>query len=225
MISELYKFVFLFIFFFTILYYQTNNLKTFTNLSYVIITIFIILFGYYYKYVLDEIQLKCIISDKNGEIYCVRDRKQIKKAANLLATVTYKCKLMVDYMAQKHPDDERTQRLVKGFKADKISETLPTSELTAYSENKGEKIAFCLNKTKENNENLIDVNTLTFVALHELSHIMTESIGHKQDFWENFKFLLVNAKEAGIYEPVNYKNNPKEYCGMTITDNPYFDFK
>ena len=34
-------------------------------------------------------------------------------------------------------------------------ETLPTSKFTAYSENKGEKIAFCLNK-KGDNENLID---------------------------------------------------------------------
>ena len=31
-------------------------------------------------------------------------------------------------------------------------ETLPTSGYTAYSENKGEKIAFWLNKTKRENE-------------------------------------------------------------------------
>ena len=99
---------------------------------------------------------------------------------------------------------------------------LPTSELTAFSENKGEKIAFCLNTTKEGNK-LIDINTLTFVALHELSHIMTVSIGHKQEFWQNFKFLLQNAKIAGIYDPINYKKNPKQYCGMNIHDNPYYD--
>jgi hypothetical protein len=193
---------------FTIIYYQTNYLKKFTILSYGLIFLFFFVFIYYYKYVLEEIQLKCIISDKNGEIYCVRDRKKVKKAANLLATVVIKCQKMVDYMAEKHPDDERTKRLIQGFRSDKISETLPTSELTAYSENKGEKIAFCLNKDKENNDQLIDINTLTFVALHELSHIMTESIGHKQDFWQNFKFLLQNAKEASIYNPIDYKKKP-----------------
>jgi hypothetical protein len=102
-------------------------------------------------------------------------------------------------------------------------ETLPTSEMTAYSENKGEKLAFCLNKTKNDNTQLIDLNTLTFVAFHELSHIMTKSIGHKQDFWNNFKFLLENAKSAGIYQPVDYKKNPEAYCGMDLTDNPYYD--
>ena len=50
------------------------------------------------------------------------------------------------------------------------------------------------------NENLIDEHTLTFVAIHELSHVMTKSIGHKQEFWDNFKFFLENAKEAKIHD-------------------------
>jgi hypothetical protein len=170
----------------------------------------------------DAFNLKCIIASKDGNRYCVREREKLELAADLLASVTQKCKEMVAYMKEKHPDDPRVVRLVEGFNPKKISETLPTSELTAYSENKGEKIAFCLNTTKDGNK-LIDVNTLTFVALHELSHIMTESIGHKQDFWQNFKFLLTNAKEANIYHPVDYKNNPQQYCGMTINDNPYYD--
>jgi hypothetical protein len=170
----------------------------------------------------DAFNLKCIIASKDGNTYCVREREKLELAANLLADVTQKMKDMVAYMKQTHPKDPRTIRLVEGFNPKKINETLPTSTLTAYSENKGEKLAFCLNTTKEGNK-LIDLNTLTFVALHELSHIMTESIGHKQDFWQNFKFLLENAKVSGIYEPVDYKKKPKEYCGMKINDNPYYD--
>ena len=170
----------------------------------------------------DAFNLKCIIASKDGNTYCVREREKLELAANLLADVTQKMKDMVAYMKQTHTEDPRTIRLVEGFNPKKINETLPTSELTAYSENKGEKLAFCLNTTKEGNK-LIDLNTLTFVALHELSHIMTESIGHKQEFWQNFKFLLENAKVAGIYHPVDYKKKPKEYCGMKINDNPYYD--
>jgi len=170
----------------------------------------------------DEYNLKCVIASKDGNRYCVRDRKHVQSAANLLSSVTTNCSKMVAYMKQTHPDDPRVKRLVEGFNPRAISETLPTSELTAYSENKGQKIAFCLNKSK-NGSKLIDLNTLTFVALHELSHIMTSSIGHKQDFWENFKFLLENAKKAGIYNPEDYKKNPQEYCGDKIDDNPYFD--
>jgi len=152
----------------------------------------------------------------------VRERERLNESADLLAVVTGKCKELVIYMNKKYGDEPRVQRLVKGFNPQKISETLPTSSLTAYSENKGEKIAFCLNKTKGDTE-LIDISTLTFVAIHELSHIMTSSIGHMQEFWQNFKFLLENAKAAKIYIPVDYKKNPEGYCGMTITDNPYYD--
>jgi len=172
----------------------------------------------------DAFNLKCIISDVDGEKYCVRERAQMQLAADLLANVTQKMKDIVSYCAQKYPDDENIQRLVQKFNPTKISETLPTSEYTAYSENKGEKLAFCLNKQKSGTK-LIDINTLTFVAIHELAHIMTISEGHKQEFWQNFKFLLEQAKSANIYDPVDYKKNPEPYCGMEITDNPYYDFK
>ena len=183
---------------------------------------FILLFCLRIYYESDAFNLKCIIASKDGNRYCVRERVKLELAANLLASVTEKCKKMVSYMKEKHADDDRVKRLVEGFNPKRVSETLPTSELTAYSENKGEKLAFCLNTTKEGNK-LIDINTLTFVALHELSHIMTESVGHKQDFWQNFKFMLQNAKEAGIYYPIDYKKEPQQYCGMTINDNPYYD--
>ena len=170
----------------------------------------------------DAFNLKCIIATKDGNTYCVREREKLELAADLLANVTSKCKQLVQYMKQKYPNDPRVTRLVEGFNPKSISETLPTSEMTAYSENKGEKIAFCLN-TEKDNDTLIDLNTLTFVALHELSHIITTSIGHKQDFWQNFKFLLENAVAINIYNPIDYKKKPKKYCGMDINDNPYYD--
>jgi hypothetical protein len=156
----------------------------------------------------------------------VRDRSKIKDAADLLAKTTEKCKQLVEYVRQKYPQDEMVHRLVKGFNPQRVVEILPTSEYTAYSENKGEKIAFCLNPVKKGNkDDLIDEHTLMFVAIHELSHVGTKSIGHKTEFWDNFKFLLQNAKEAGIHEPVDYTKKPVEYCSMTIKDNPYFDNK
>ena len=181
--------------------------------------LFLCLIIYYQS---DAFDLKCIIASKDGNRYCVREREKMELAANLLADVTQKMNDTVAFIKQKHPEDPRTIRLVQGYNPKKISETLPTSELTAFSENKGEKLAFCLNKSK-NGTKLIDINTLTFVALHELSHIATKSVGHNQEFWQNFKWVLENAKEAGIYSPVDYKKYPEEYCGMTINDNPYYD--
>ena len=198
-------------------------MKNLDILGYIVLFSIIGLIIYLYINNLSEFQLKCIVSDEDGNKYCVRERSKIDEAADLLAKTTQKCKQLVEYMKNKYPDKDNVKRLVDGFNPKKIMETLPTSKFTAYSENKGEKIAFCLNKKKHDNDNLIDESTLTFVAIHELSHVMTVSIGHKSEFWENFKFLLENAKEAGIHEPVDYKQQPKEYCGMKIHDNPYYD--
>ena len=130
---------------------------------------------------------------------------------------------LVNYLNKNDPDNEITKRLVEGFNPQRCMETLPTSEHKAYSENKGEKLAFCLNKSNKNNKQLIDKNTLMFVALHELSHIGTDEVGHTEKYWNNFKYILEQAVAAGIYKPVDYSKSPEGYCGMTITDNPYYN--
>ena len=193
-------------------------------LVYAIVIFVLISCAYVYYKNNDMFQLKCIVSTVDGNKYCVREREKLQEAADLLASVTQKCKSLVDYMTQKHPNDERTELLKNGFNPKKIMETLPTSSYTAYSENKGEKIAFCLSPKKKDGEDvLIDEHTLTFVAIHELSHVCTKSVGHKTEFWENFKFLLENANEANIHEPRDYGKEPKRYCSMDIQDNPYYD--
>jgi hypothetical protein len=170
----------------------------------------------------DIFQLKCIVSTIDGVKYCVRERKDIQQASDLLARITEKMKKLVDILDKKYPDKDNIRRLVKKFNPRKIVETLPTSEYTAYSENKGQKIAFCLNKKKEDNDNLIDENTLMFVALHEMAHVASESIGHNTEFWDNFTFLIGEAEEYNLYSPIDYSKKNAEYCGMTITSSPYF---
>jgi hypothetical protein len=184
--------------------------------------VFVIIVALKIYYESDAFNLKCIISNVDGNQYCVRERAKLQLAADLLAKTTQKLKKLVKHMAEKFPDRDNVKRLAKNFNPKRISETLPTSSYTAYSENKGEKLAFCTTTTKKG-DNLIDENTLTFVGIHEISHIMTKSVGHTSEFWQNFKFLLKNAISIQIYEPIDYKKNPVDYCGMEIHDNPYYD--
>ena len=175
-----------------------------------------------------DFQLKCVVSTVNGEKYCVRDREKLTEASDMLARTVDKLTELISFLQQKYGDDERTTRLANGFNSNKISEILPTSVHTAYSEDKGKKTAFCLtrnSKGEEDNNNLIDQQTLTFVALHELSHVCTVSVGHEEEFWENFRWVLEKAKEAGVHNPVDYEKKPTKYCGMKIASNPFFDRK
>ena len=173
----------------------------------------------------DIFQLKCIVSTIDGEKYCVRERKNVQDASDLLARTTEKMTTLVEKLNVKYPENsgkENVRRLVKKFNPKKIVETLPTSEYTAYSENKGQKIAFCLNKKKNDNNNLIDENTLMFVALHEMAHVASKTIGHNTEFWDNFAFLIEEAEIFELYTPIDYSKKNAEYCGMSITSSPYF---
>jgi hypothetical protein len=193
------------------------------NLVGYILIAFVLIISVKIYYESDTFNLKCIISNVDGNKYCVRERNKLNMAADKLANVTSKLKNLVAQVGRDFPDRTNVKRLVEGFNPQNVSETLPTSEFTAFSENKGDKLAFCLD-TEKNGGKLIDENTLMFVGIHEISHIATESVGHTNEFWTNFKFLLEQAAKMNIYTPIDYKKAPKKYCGMTITDNPYFDF-
>lgn len=192
-----------------------------SDFMYFVLFVIIIIAGYVF-YSNGDFELKCIVSTVDGNKYCVRESAKMKESADLLAKVTEKCKKLVEYVKTKYSDDEFVQRLVKNFNPQKIMEALPTSAYTSYSENKGEKIAFCLN-TEKGGSTLIDEHTLTFVAIHELTHVGTKAYGHKTEFWESFKYLLEKAEEAGIHDPRDYKKDPQRYCGMDIKDNPAYD--
>lgn len=117
--------------------------------------------------------------------------------------------------------DPPVARLVARFQSDVFVENDMQSADTSYSENKGQKIVVCLrDKTKPPTYPLIDQNTIMFVMLHEMAHLMTETIGHTQEFWTNFRRILEDAVKVGVYTPVNYASRPTPYCGMTITDSP-----
>ncbi len=188
-----------------------------------ILIIAIMIFGAQLILNSDAWNLICINSDIDGNRYCVRDRSKLQLSADLLAQVSVNMSKVVEYCKQNYSDQNNVNRLVNNFNPKKIYETLPNSVHTAYSENKGEKLAFCLD-TERTDGKLIDLNTLTFVALHELAHIATKSIGHTDEFWTNFKFLITVANKINVYSPVDYANKPHRYCGMDISDNPYFDY-
>ena len=148
------------------------------NIFTLILTILIILLCIKIYSESDYANLKCIISNLDGNTYCVRERNKLELAADKLAKVNINLKKLIDYCKIQYPDRENVKLLVNNYNPQKIVETLPTSKHTAYSLNKGEKLAFCLDTKKDNKGELIDENTLMFVALHEITHIGTDDIGH-----------------------------------------------
>lgn len=150
--------------------------------------------------------------------YFVRDLENSQDAAEKLSEINNKLQYLINSLDVKEKDG--IDRLKKRYNPNTLVETEENSKFTSYSVNKGEKIALCI---REKNEPLTfeKDNTIIFVAIHELAHIMTESVGHGPDFWDNMEFLLKKAHQLDIYIPIDYKNNTVEYCGMDITSTPY----
>jgi hypothetical protein len=89
--------------------------------------------------------------------------------------------------------------------------------------NKGESIHFCLRQREGDNEALVHEDIVTFVAIHEMGHVITKSVGHGPDFWNNFAWLLQEAERVNIYKHQDFRAHPVSYCGMKVTDQPTYD--
>ena len=188
------------------------------NFIFIYLIAIIILLGYIY-YDSYHTDLVKETSNVDGKTYLVRNLPDKQKAADLIATTKQKLVKLVDYLEEKYPNDPRVERMVINFKPDKIMESTPDSKYTSYSVNKGEKVVLCL-RSRNSKEELVEDNVLMFVALHEMGHICTKSIGHTDEFWNNFKWLLQNSIDIKIYTKQDFRKNPQEYCGTTITDSP-----
>jgi hypothetical protein len=162
-------------------------------------------------------------STTDGEEYEMQNLPNKEKAVELMSSIRGNLiKLHSHYSSNLGLSrDPPVSRFLSRFRADVFIENDMGSSDTSYSENKGEKIVVCLrDKTDAPNYPLVGQNTVMFVILHEMAHLMTETIGHTSEFWANFKRILHDAVQIGIYTPVNYARQPTPYCGMSISDSP-----
>ena len=166
-------------------------------------------------------------SSVDGNTYQVRDMPDKQEAADLLARVRQRMQKLYNYLIATYPEKLQVKQLRQNFKPDpsRISESTPDAEHTSYSVNKGESVHLCLRQRQGNNESLVKENVMTFVALHEMAHMITSTIGHGPDFWNNFGWLLKISEEQGIYTYEDFAAHPVSYCGVKITDSPKYDSK
>jgi predicted metal-dependent hydrolase len=168
-------------------------------------------------------EVEYVKSGIDGREYLVRNLPDRKEAADMLARLNKKLLQLKKHMLDEYPHDKDVKRIDRNFNPDKISEGNDDNSYTSYSVNKGEQIVFCI-RSRENNA-LEDENTLTYVAIHELAHLMTAEIGHTDTFWKNFRRLLEQAVNIGLYQQVDYSKKPVKYCGINITSTVLRDVK
>lgn len=186
--------------------------------------ILLILVTILYLYLESKATEVTYVQADDGDTYLVRNLPDKVEAANLLAEMKKRLTKLVNHAYKNRNDKYKEKKseielLKKNYRRDAMSESSPGNKYTSYSINKGKKIVYCIrSKTVENK--LVDINTMMFVAIHELGHLASKEIGHVPPFWDNMKYLLNIAIELKIYEPVDYADTPVKYCGTKITDTP-----
>ena len=155
-----------------------------------------------------------VTSSINNKKYMVRNLPDKQNAADLLAKIHKNIEKIISNLNKDYPDDERVKIVKENFKNCRLSELISSSSYTSYTVNKGDKLIFCLRNKQT--KKLIELNVIMFVAIHELSHIMTVEIGHTTKFWNNMKFILKNSIKHNIYKKQNFKDNPAPYCGLQL---------
>lgn len=166
---------------------------------------------------------KVIVRSRNDDRdYVVQNTPGVVSAVETLSEVRKNIMTLADYL-YKHKDEypefaEYIDRLNDKIRDTKLSENLPGSKHTSYTINKGSEIALCLRNYPEFKK-LHDINTIMYVAIHEISHVACPEINHTELFKKIFAFFLSVATQLNIYEHSHYDINPEKYCGIIINEN------
>jgi len=185
-------------------------------LTFIIVLLYIFIF-------LNKSNLKYVESSNTGIKYLVKNDKNKKESAILLEKIILNMYNLRNHLIkniENYPDMKKYIKLLEtNFNKSRttIYENSDNKDLTSYSVNKGEEIVFCLKSRKSNKNHKI--NTIMYVAIHEMGHLACPEIGHTPLYNSIFKFLTEEAIKLKLYEPVKYSQNPTEYCGMVITSN------
>jgi len=161
-------------------------------------------------------------SSVDNKYYLVRDLPDKQQVADNLAYIKKNIKTMVSYMSKNSPDNFKpyVERLNKKINNVIILENVRDFYYTSYSVNKGEQLVFCMRSRKDGSkEQKHSVNLMMYVVLHEIAHIACPEYGHGQLFKEIFKHFTEIAIQLDLYEMIDFRSNPTEYCGMTIYDS------
>lgn len=205
----------------------------------IIIAIIIVIIGEIFKksYLINP-EIKYTLKTKpilanDGNLYKVHNFGDSNTAANILASINLVLTELISYLKNKYNvrinssgNDLKynaIKKILMRYNPDNLIENSPNdTNDTSYTLNKGSMVAFCL-REKGSNNYIHDMDTLTFVAIHELAHMAIEEDGHPPKFWAMFKWLLIEAEMGNIYFSKNYNISPIHYCGMKVNYNPRFD--
>ena len=168
-------------------------------------------------------------STVDNKYYRVRDDTDKQLKVNMLATIKGKLNTIVKTLKsdKRYYKNDAVNRLISNWKNGITIKEIGNMESdAAYVINK-QYMSFCIQSKIYTLEN---INLMTYVAIHELSHIMSREMGPGPEFIKNFQFLLDYSKnlkyfdiildaELPLYIQLNKIKTPDKYCGVSLINS------
>lgn len=191
------------------------------NLFLVFVSFLLVLILYFFLVFRTSIKVKSTI---DNNYYLVQNKKDSQEAADVLASLNQRIEKLIFYLWTKKDNEyKHIQRYIYKLKQKysyRIISENDSSIYTSYSLNK-RYLIFCI-RQRDGTDNFVNDDVLTYVALHELSHFVADEIISESEHETNpefktlFSSFLKAGEEAKIYNPINFKQSPKPYCGLII---------
>jgi len=176
---------------------------------YVSIIVFILIIYYFLKNGLVKTKAS------NNKIYYTQKSNAVMAAEKLVKIDIFLEKLN-KHLLEDHKDHKMIQKKLKNNVT--IKELPKNSKHIGYIINKNT-LHICLRN--KNGQFINKYNKIYFVVMHELAHMITKSVGHTDEYWNNYKLIIKTAIKHNLYKYKDYYNNPVKYCGIDINSSPY----
>ena len=184
----------------------------------------------------ETLYIKSDIDDKKYIIRRGHTKSDVylKESANTLAEINTRVTKLITHLSTKYEKDPSRNYFIKklgeNYNSYILSEAAIDERYTTYTVDKQD-MHVCL-RTRDQSENIYDINLLMYVILHELAHLcnydnMGNPIqGHGLEFKNIFKLLVIEAIRLNLYEYIDYSDTPHEYCGIMISTTilPRFEY-
>ena len=186
-----------------------------------VIVILVVLIYCIYKWIRIKMTSTTVCVDSATSCYTVIDNDNKYNSANLLDEANRRVQLLIKNLKSEDHGlyQNNVNLLITRYRPDRLMENVSLSG-TSYTVNKGDEVAMCVQERDAENK-MVDINTLMFVLIHEVTHVGTKSIGHGEEFRLFFVYLLKKSVSLGIWNYIDYSRSPINYCGLTINTTPY----
>jgi hypothetical protein len=198
---------------------------TINELIFVLVSILVIYFFYIFVY--DGTTTSFCSID--NEYYKIRRGPDAEQRVKNLALIKLKLETIVKSLEAdtRFNSFESVKRLIRNWNTGITIKEIGLLESDAAYVIDKQNMSFCLRKSPSGGE-LESLNLLTYVAIHELAHVMSIETGHSKEFQENFKFLLEYSKTLSfknpidgttepLYVTINPETDDSAFCGVEIT--------